>query len=71
VLSDAARQQVRADLAESYDVKNAFLVRNEFQAYLLQGGETSHLPHLRATERQALLGLLHDAGDFPVMPRSP
>ena len=71
VLSDAARQEVRTDLAESYDVKNAFLVRNEFQAYLLQSGETSHLPHLRATDREKLLGILHDAGDFPVMPRSP
>jgi hypothetical protein len=67
VLSDTARQEVRTDLEESYDVKNAFLVRNEFQAYLLQSGATSHLPHLRATQREALLGLLHDAGDFPVM----
>jgi hypothetical protein len=71
VLSEAARQEVRTDLAESYDVKNAFLTRNEFQAYLLQSGETSHLPHLRTTDREALLRTLHEAGGFPVMPSAP
>ncbi len=71
VLSDASRDEVRRDLADSYDVTNAFLIRNEFQAYLLQSGETSHLPHLRATDREALLRILREAGGFPVMPRSP
>jgi hypothetical protein len=71
ILSDASRAEIRADLAGEYDVKNATLVRNEFQAYLLQSGETSHLPHLRATDRLALLRILREAGDFPVMPWSP
>lgn len=71
ILSDASRSDIRADLAGEYDVKNAYLVRNEFQAYLLQSGETSHLPHQRATDRLALLRILREAGDFPVMPWSP
>jgi hypothetical protein len=70
-LSEKSRQDVIADLAESYDAKNPFLMRNEFQAYLLQEGETSHLPRLRATDRRSLLQALHDAGNFPVMPWSP
>ena len=38
-LTDAARAEVLADLEGEYDVANRFLVRNEFQAYLLQPGD--------------------------------
>jgi hypothetical protein len=68
VLDDAERAEVTADLKDEYDVADPFLVRNEFQAYLLQPGETTHLPRLRATLRQELLGILREAGGFPVLP---
>ena len=68
VLSEASRKEIRADLAKDYDVENGYLLRNEFQAYLLQSGDTPHLPHLRQTDRPSLLKLLREAGGFPVMP---
>jgi hypothetical protein len=67
VLSRAARSEVGADLKSAYDVTNDFLVRNEFQAYLLQDAGTSHLPRMRTSDREELLHILHVGGDFPVM----
>ena len=68
VLDEAARKSGRADLASEYDVANPYLLRNEFQAYLLQGDRAAHLEPLRRTDRARLLAILAEAGGFPVLP---
>jgi len=71
VLPEAAREEVRRDLGADYDIANPFLMRNEFQAYLLQEGETQHLPRPRRSYRASLIETLRQSGGFPVMPILP
>lgn len=66
-VSDADKERVKAALRESYDVENAELLVNEFQAYvLMHGAEESELSEISKKHREPLAKQLAAAGIDPI-----
>lgn len=66
-MPESARGQVRDVLAEHYDRTDEFLMKNEFQAYILMyGAERSELGFLVGTHRDALMAKMKAAGVQPI-----